>query len=266
MAGRSQIARVRVLLDDVTSFDPGALVLFCSAVRELGRVGIIVQGTWPKAPRAVKTLADAAFTRFLRGKQPSYDDTTKTLQLYEGTSKRRVPTGLAQSVRLFLKNLNPALGVEEIDTIDLAIRECLENVRVHAYGRVRASKSPKRWYVAGLHDQDAGVSKVAILDLGVGIRATVERQMAVFTRVLQRVLRPTHELIKEATLGRLTASGLSHRGKGLSSLREFAGRGPGRTLRVQSSDGMVTWSSSGPSSRAIPKVKGTLVCLEIHTK
>jgi hypothetical protein len=266
---RSKFSRFRVVMDEVTELDAAGLLYMCSRLSELWSYGAQVSGTWPKNERTVKTLFDGGFTGFLKGKKPEYDSSTKTLQLYQGTARQRLNPSLAPDVRLFLKGLNPKLGVEEIDHINLAVIECIENVRLHAYSRRRNSASSKKWFMVGIHDEEAHLSTVAILDLGVGVRSTVQRRLSKVTKTIEWAVLPTHGLIKEATLGLRTETGERHRGKGLRTLRDFSVRFPGRHLRVLSGDGMVSWSGDGVKETAeeisLPRCKGTIVCLEIST-
>jgi hypothetical protein len=217
---------------------------------------------------ALKTLSDANFAGFLQGTPPKFDKTTRTLQLHEGSSRTKVPTNVAADLQSFLVDLNPKLSGQETDFIYMAAMECLENVRIHAYDP--AQKVANNWYTVGLYDVSRDCSTVAILDLGLGMRATVQRQLSDFYKAVEWFTRPTYSLIEEATLGLRTASGERHRGKGLSTLREFAAGQPNRRLSVFSRDGMVSWVAEDGEqiciSREIPEFNGTIVCLEIGAR
>lgn len=262
--------RVHVLLDDVTYVDAPSLLFLCSRIRHLrARYGTVVTGSYPKDWAAQKTLMDADFPGFLQGRKPKFDKTTRTLQLHEGTSRKRIVTSIAADVQQFLAEVVPELTkperIFERDLIYVAASESLENIRVHAYSPFGYRGG--LWYTVGLYDPVRQCAVIAILDMGVGMKVTVQKKLGPAYRLLEWLTVPTFELIREATLGIRTASGERHRGKGLSSLREFSVAQPDRRFHVLSGDGMVTWmkgkQDAACSMQGVPEFEGTIVCLEI---
>jgi hypothetical protein len=256
---RGRPFRGKIILDDVTYIDAPSLLFLCSRIEELQSAGGRIWGSYPSDADAKKALLDADFPGFLWGRTPSFDKSTRTLQLHRGSSGEAVNIQVARSIKSFLSNLAPALSVEEVDHIYLAAMECLENVRIHAYDPKRGGS----WYAVGLFDPVSDSATIAILDLGVGMRKTVEKQLSLLSKIVGAVTQSTAELIREATLGR-TASQQAHRGKGLSRLREFAVGAGGALFSVYSGDGMVVWGKGNDgSAHDVPHMVGTIVSLRV---
>jgi hypothetical protein len=255
--------RVHILMDRVTHIDAPSLLFLCSRIRRLRRLGGLVTGSYPKDERALKTLLDADFPGFLSGRPPKFDRSTRTLQLHEGVSESELDPRVAADIKQFLAHLAPDLTAEEVDHIYMAAIECLENVRVHAY-RKDERQVHGSWYAVGLYDPVDECSTVAILDLGFGMRATVQRQLSAFMKFAELAIVETSALIREATLGLRTETQERHRGKGLNRLREFAvGAGESR-LSVYSGNGSVAWSRTEDGTAAkVPPFDGTIVCLRV---
>lgn len=263
--------RLLICLKEVASLDAGALLYLCSRVHELSRFPFVkVCGTWPTEEQPLRVLRDADFAGFLRDRSapPKFLHNipqSRSVKLAQGTTKgnRQVNPEIAKSIRSFLQSRHPGLTQEEDDAIGLAVVECLENVRVHAYDD-RATARKSGWYVVGLWDEAALTSSVAILDLGKGIAATIKRQMA-FPFIPE--LKSNADYLEEATKGIRTRTGQSNRGQGFRYLREFVGDGTGRYLHVLSSSAMVSWGRQGLiQKKAIGTLRGTIVCLQISNK
>jgi len=255
----------RVMLDlkQVRSIDSAALLFLCSRIAKLGnRPHVEVSGNYPPNDSAgLRTLRDAEFDSFLNGAPPiHFRGGAKTLSLIDGTGagSRLVTGGIATRINEFLKGRHPGLSTEELDALSLAVTECLENVRVHAYGDAKPERR-KGWYVVGRYDESSLTSSVAILDMGVGIAKTVEVRFAFGGR-----FKTTLDMVEAATAGRVTASGAKNRGKGYGFLRRFVQREQGRRLTVMSSSAMVTWGKGGIlEKRSTAAFTGTIVCLQI---
>lgn len=168
----------------------------------------------------------------------------------------RVDPRVAQRINRFLRARHPALDMYEVDSLGLAINECLENVRQHAYENPDWNEG---WFVVGLYDDEKKRSSVAILDFGVGIRATLRRQFGDF---LGNLFREPADYLERAIKGIRTATGKAHRGQGFKFLREFVGAEDGRFLHVLSSGGMVTVGRDLLKKLSTPTFRGTIVCLE----
>ena len=255
--------RVHVLMDDVTYIDAPSLLFLCSRIRWLKHLRGLVTGSYPREPRALKTLVDADFPGFLAGRAPRFDRTTRTLQLHDGLSESQLDPSVAADIKQFLSHLAPDLTGLEVDHIYMAAMECLENVRVHAY-REDTRQLPGSWFAVGLYDSADESSTVAILDMGLGMRATVQRQLSPAYRAMEWISKPTADLIREATLGLRTETQERHRGKGLSTLREFTIKSDSGSISVYSGDGSVVWSKTDEGNTAtIPAIDGTIVCLRL---
>lgn len=258
--------QVSVNLDAVTGIDPAALLFLCSRIHRLAaRSWVWVTGTWPKAQEALQTLADADFPSFLKRAKPLKIAAPNTLQLIDGTGpgSRLVSGNAAERIMSFLAYLHPGLSGQELDALGVAVNECLENVRLHAY----LTKGARRqgWYVVGSFDANTSTSTVAILDMGVGIAASVAPQFR-----FKGKLRRDEDLLEAATAGRATASGKKHRGQGFKFLREFVMEKDLRRLHVLSSSAMITWGRGGRDGilarRRTRHFDGTIVCLQISNE
>ncbi|MBF5043162.1 hypothetical protein FGE12_12255 [Aggregicoccus sp. 17bor-14] len=269
--------RVHVVMNDVVSIDAPSLLYLCSRVDCLrSMANVRLTGTYPVHQHARKSLHDANFEGFLADEHPEFTPGSKTLRLHKGVVQHdlRLRTEISARIQNFLIDLHQGLGQMEQDHIYLASMECLENVRAHAYGELKASKDedppvgggrPRGWYVVGFYNEASATSSVAILDMGVGMESTVRKKLSAVDKLVDWLATPASQVIKEATLGLRTETGEAKRGKGLRMLSHFAKEASNRRLHVLSSTGMVTWShESGCQQREIPAVDGTIVCLEIR--
>lgn len=258
---------VRVLLDRVTSLDAPSILFLCSRIHALAeRKFTKVFGTYPHSPKALHALHDANFNSFLSNSPPSSGGIKPSLELIHGGrgGVGRIDTSVPRRIQLFLKERNPNLDLEEIDTIYLAVVECLENIRHHAYGRQKESDHCSGWFVVGLHDQDTQTSSVAILDRGVGIYQTVSNQ---FPGIFGITFKHVTDVLEEATSGLRTQTQEHKRGKGFRTLMQFATEADGRRFHVLSSGAMITWRKGAPPlKRYIPRFLGTIVCIEISSR
>jgi anti-sigma regulatory factor (Ser/Thr protein kinase) len=221
---------------------------------------LAVSGDYPAAAEARRDLRDARFQRFIAGLPALSLPQPEILALEDGTlpGYTLVQGEIALKISTFLTSRHAGLSREESDTIGTAAMECLENVRVHAYSSRNARR--KGWLIVGLHDQATSTSSLAILDLGVGVVATIEDRLGVLAKVFSN----RADYLEEAVTGKVTETGLKHRGQGFRILRTFVQGAPGRELHVLSSGAMVTFSSQGVVKRLTEEFRGTIVCLQIR--
>lgn len=250
--------RVVLQLDDVTSLDAAALLFLVSRIRFYGsRPHIRFMGTYPKSDRALRTLRDANFGDFMSGRMRDLPSRDPTLRLAQGAAGAKVKPEIGAEMRTFLQQRNPALSIIETDTVSLAVGECLENVRLHAY----ESGGTRRegWYVVGEFNAQTSTSAVAILDMGVGIQATLKGKLG--SRLRELITSPA-DFLEKATEG-VTATGDPKHGKGLRAIRSFVGAKEGMSLHLLSSGGKLRVSRLGvEKSRTMP-FTGTIVCVQI---
>lgn len=252
---------VVVDLRGVKAIDAAAIVYLCSRIRRIGRrPHTQVAGFYPVADAPTRLLMEAGFDDFLKSEQVPRRATGdfRSVKLVVGRRRNeRVNPDVAAEVGGFIKALQPSMSVIEHDSLTLAVSECLENVRVHAY-RPRIEYG---WYVVGVHDPDRRVSSVAILDAGRGIFASsTENAPLSDTKGNRKVA------LLETTKGVRTASMSPERGKGLSSLREMVCDPTcGGSFTVVSSGAMVRWVTGDEPDRivTVPDVGGTIVVVEV---
>lgn len=263
------LRRTRVMIDlaKVDVLEPAALLFLCSRIADLGdRPFVDVTGTYPpKDSQALRMLRDAKFDSFLKGAPIPTIHAARTLSLIDGTTAghRTVSPQTAAAIHTFLHGLHPKLTIEELDALALAVTECLENVRVHAY-RTKEERR-KGWFVVGRYDELRATSSVAILDMGIGIAATVRDHFAWKGR-----LKSDADLVEAATTGRVTATQEPNRGKGYGFLRTFVTAKEGRRLHVLSSSTMLTFGKDAKAGilakRPTAPFTGTIVCLQITNR
>ena len=123
---------------------------------------------------------------------------------------------------------------------------------------------PKVWIVVGLFDEVSSVSTVGIIDLGVGVVASVKKKTDLIQKLKDLILASkSTDVIEAAIEGLRTESGERKHGKGLSTLKDFVNREANRRLTVLSSGGLVRSERTGISKQALPEFLGTIVVLEI---
>jgi hypothetical protein len=248
-------------LTRIESIDAASLLFLCSRVRYYGGLPHVrFFGSYPRARRALRTLQDANFAEFMAGRMPSDSGGPPNLELASGRAGLKVQPQIGDDMRTFLETRNPALTTEEAATAALAVSECLENVRKHAYEN--AGTRRESWYVVGQYDEETQTSSVAILDMGVGIMATLSGNLS-FTQRLTLSLTGPVDYLDAATRGVLTKSGNPKQGKGLRTIREFASAKLGRSFHVLSSAARVSISSKEVLKTRTPTFPGTIVCLQI---
>tara|TARA_R100000306_G_scaffold32070_1_gene33928 strand:- start:2564 stop:3154 length:591 start_codon:yes stop_codon:yes gene_type:complete len=130
------------------------------------------------------------------------------------------------------------------------LSEAMSNVSHHAYPPTATSKynveSDHRWWASGSFNKDAGNLKVLILDLGVGIPATLPRsgQWEAIRHKMparQEVFRDDAELIKTAMQTYRTQTEESNRGRGLVQMSEYVDQSIGGFMKVLSGMGEVQY-------------------------
>lgn len=231
------------------------LVFLCSRIKSLNRVNCRVYGDYPVDSATKQLLDDVDFGGFLRGARHRTHPDGRQLDLIDSADLSRVDTRVGERIQDFLKLRNPVLSAEEVDLVYLAVIECLENIKAHAY-----TMDTGTWFVVGHHDEKTKTTSVAILDRGMGVVRSVTNNM----KTIRRTLSKDADLFEEATKGRLTEHADPKRGKGFRFLREFALRGPGRKFHVLSSGRMITWMQDHPPiKRKLPEFNGTMVCIQI---
>jgi hypothetical protein len=277
--------RVSIYVDiaDVQYFDPCALLLLCAHVSQLANMKLVrVAGNTPLYPVARQAVRAARFVEFLKrydrylrhvhGDQHNYIAIT--------TAQAGVPLDTAMWITLHEFLVARGLGGEDAEAAYMAIGECVENVKQHAFD----PGSEQRWFAMALPETPYHPACAVVADLGVGIPATVRafpqlaaaaesiREAQVVLGItcpedeefLARMQASDYWCVYYASLGLKTQTGNPERGNGLSGLvkgvRE-TGRG---AVHVSSGMATVTWRGSDePEPCALPMLRGTVVCLEL---
>ena len=253
-------------LSRVEFIDACSLLFLASRAKAIStRPFVRVYGSFPKSPKALTTLVDADFDSYVLGRPRRPPTGRKNVSLVEsGKGAKKLVSGvIANDIKSFLVSRDHRLAddIEKADHIYGAVVECIENVRHHAYGDDDKRSESKGWWAVGIYDEDTDVASVAILDMGIGIAASLGRKDP---GRWGKLLGVPADLLDKASLGVWTESSDPERGKGLKSLRDFAVDAPNRRLHIVSSSGMLTCSKREPSKRkSIEKLDGTIVCIQI---
>ena len=129
--------------------------------------------------------------------------------------------------QFLVDSMGKQLEVEERDRLYDAFNECTENVRRHADHADLGDRRPRCWYAAGWVREIDRTCMVSILDLGVGIPATLQTKW-----VGERFFRDDASWLALATSGERPRTGEAKHGYGLKRLREFSEGAEGRAMTI----------------------------------
>ena len=267
---------IRIDMTQVSHIDAPSLLMFAAAydaIRESARLERI-QGLYPASPRIRGMLEEADFTGFVTN-QKNRVRTDACLRLRHGRQEgtlKELMRDVSMEIRAFIMSKNEALSLPDCQTAYSSVFECLENVSLHAFGKDGDGvhqKEKRDWYVVGLTDSKENRVSIAIMDLGVGIAATVQRSLNRWESVFRKfpLINSSRgvsdlDLVVAATLGDRKESGDEKHGKGLSHMREYAQENRHCSLHVYSSGSIVRWSSDEEPIRArLQGLHGTIVCI-----
>lgn len=162
----------------------------------------------------------------------------------------------ATSVRALARDLSEALSArtEGVDETRLALRilldELAENVTFHA-------DAPFGGFVAVRHDRGSDEIEVGVVDLGIGIRASLMRNRELKAPASDR------DAVQTALMPLVTATPQRNGGFGLAVARTLLTHNGG-TLVLRSGDARIDTGRNDASS-AFTWVPGTIVALRIRT-
>ncbi len=281
--------RLRVFVDmaGVTDIDACALLHMVAQVDRLGGLGVEVLGNTPNASAARAILEEAKFIEFMatprqgRGRAAAEGPSLKIS--FDRAVKKLSPTAWLPLYD-FIKSQGQHTE-DEVDVLYNAFGECVENVRQHAYGATRQGK----WFALAMRPNERRAARVVVLDLGVGIPASIRREpidnsnrllAMLFAEIVTQIALDAEEksFAKElrsedwpcifwATLGLRTQSKKPGGGTGLTGLRQAIlelGRG---AMHVFSGRASVAWKQgTGPKMRTFDRLQGTAVCLELGVR
>jgi len=255
--------RLIVDLTQLKAIEPSCVLFLASRTHQFSHRGLHwVQGRFPSDPQVFQVLLDAGFKDFVTGSPASTaPEMLPVICFTRSTDEadRTVRPKTALRVKTFLTERHKALTLPEQDLIYAAVAECLENIRSHAYKGTASRRHG--WYVCGLYDANTDTSCLSVLDVGVGIIASIERRAAQMNKPLGL---DGFGILDGASQGRMTESGEQHRGKGIRWMREFVEGAPKRRLHIFCNGHMISFGQgSAPEKRRIPHFDGTIVRLEL---
>lgn len=289
--------RSTVFIDvrDVVSLDPASMLYLVAQIDRLRASGFHVKGNYPKGKAALLTMHDAEFESYvgIRSKiKVRRMGPEKTLRIISGNARDLLDPERWLPLLDFLKQ-SQRLSDAEVETIYATLGECIENVRQHAFG-----SGGGRWYAVALRGGGGTLSRIVVLDLGIGIHKSIRkttgdrlartaREFVVeklflsavqvstpeevesgvfqFIAMLKHMLNDEGACLVLATTGERTRTGTADRGTGLTGLREAvlsAGKG---SLHVAAGSAMIRWTPglTTPFRWTLPVLPGSFVCLDL---
>ncbi len=282
-----RVLKVMVSMDRVVTLDPCAvlnLVAHADRIAKMNRVRIRGNSP-PPHTQAYQVLREARFHEYMKEaykrRPPSLPS---SLAIRSGDSRRKLDPTSWLPLFSFLKD-NAGLSDSQVEVIYTAFGEAIENVRQHAY----RTGVFRNWYALALHPEE-GPSRAVIVDLGVGIPASVRRTrldryfsaVAGAIRSVLNALGLIEDVIDEgvfdrlrgsdtfcvvlATTGERTETAEPQRGTGLNTLRRTVVDSSVGRLHVLSDRAGVTWNhgSDQPEYQAFSPLLGTTLCLELE--
>jgi hypothetical protein len=287
---------VVVEMRNVTNLDACALLRIVAELDRLRRVpGVILRGTYPSAPDALRAMHDADFEKFFRIPPRIGGETQQSLEITYGDTTRPLDPKAWLPLYTFLEK-HGGLGEEATEDLYAAFGECVENVRQHAYGAGQG-----RWYALAIRPSAGKPARAVILDRGVGIAGSITKTIGdrakfffgrvmdafmraadradskplpdeaellernAFREVVQRLRNEDWASIYLATQGMRTETDQSGRGTGLSGLRHAVLEKKHGALHVLSGAAAITWEHDlTPKANTLPRIRGTIVCLEFR--
>lgn len=280
---------------NVASIDPVSILYLVAEIDRIRACGYRIKGNYPRGSAALLTMHDAEFERYVgiparikvRRALPE-----KTLRIISGRASALLDPSAWLPLLDFLSQ-SQRLTEAEIETVYATLGECIENVRQHAFGN-----RDGRWYAVALRGRTGNLSRVVVLDLGVGIHQSIKRtvgdvlsrsakQFAVqslfrsavqdvkpdeavsavyeFLAMVRALLNDDSSCLLWATTGKRTRTGTSERGTGLTGLRETVLSSGKGSLHVGAGTAMIAWNSGSkvPYRRSLSVLAGSFVCLDL---
>ncbi len=242
-----------------------------------------VTGNFPKSEGAFLTLRDFFFYKRLGIDVPPYRQSlVPTFDIIPIVSGSRPKPGegkgniLADMENLFFGGESKeAVDNEKVEPIYDALSEALNNVGQHAYvieledDFLQATRLSKKWWRAGMRDEENGKIYLMFYDQGVGIPNTLPIKWKRNWKNLGDMLKrspPDSAVIQESTKLDVTKTGTSGRGNGLYEIKQSIYAGQHGWLRIMSNKGVYSINSKGEESLEdlSDSLCGTLITWHLH--
>jgi hypothetical protein len=191
-------------------------------------------------------LVDIGFFRLLQTRNPPQEDGASSSPIK--MLKLRTGEGSDGSLARELSSAMTEIAgpIEAPRFLYVGLTEAMTNVAQHAYveGLEDIPRDFKRWWMTGSYDERQHSMRVIILDLGVGIPATLPRSSAweVIRGLLPLGSFDDHaRMIAAAVEAGRTSTRRPERGHGLDEVRQFVENSASGRLRILSGRGEVIY-------------------------
>lgn len=180
----------------------------------------VISGTYPRDPKVAELLKNLGFYDALKVPPP------KLPGAYDPRSFIKVVSGHqtnSETIDTLLTEFDPVLKLAPSDkkNLHVAILECMDNVREHAYEKTgKAPHLYREWWLVGIADKEANSASFIFFDQGFGIVNTIKTYER--KRLFNRLPRLTDAAwIASAVTEHVSRHGSARRGHGLPKLQQF---------------------------------------------
>ena len=260
-------------LKSVTKMTPEVIVALISRIEEESSMNDKASsGNVPRHDVAHDMLASSGFFEFVKTKDRVKKPSRGTIEKF---SDHKVAS--ARTAQLIEKVGRP-LGMSEHqeDGHQITAVECMTNTREHASGHQNNRKGRKKWWFSAYRDPQNKVAQFAVVDLGIGIFVSLERQKTPWfadflaklgsekrTDILKKLL--TDQTAESGLpISKRTSTKKSHRGKGLPNIAKRNREKQTRRLRIISNDVFADVEKSHYYTLE-QEFPGTIICWEHWT-
>lgn len=267
--------RAMVDFTPIRQVAPGAALSLAAILDMWQRINgrrLLARGARQWRPEVRQTLAELGLFDLLKTPNPptkilSSAPVTRMLKFRSGEgSDGSLAAELAQAM------IDIAGPIEAQRFLYVGLTEAMTNVAQHAYPEAAFEGVPpnyRRWWMTGSYDEQRRRMRILILDLGIGIPATLPRSSN-WERIRGLIASVTGpddaEMIAAAVEAGRSSTGAAGRGNGLQEIRQFVEQSASGRLRILSGRGEVTYEkgSGRPGKRTFSEpMMGTLIEWEV---
>lgn len=234
------------------------------------RLRPVREGDW--LPSVRQSLVEIGMFDLLQTKNPPISDGVAghRVKMLRFCSGENADGSLARELTSAMNELAGPYGASQF--LYGGLTEAMTNVAQHAYAdesMVGIPSSFCRWWMAGSYDEERRCMRVVILDMGVGIPATLPRSgnWEMIKGILAKLtVNDDADVIAAAVEAGRTSTGVPGRGNGLRDIRLFVENSVSGRLRILSGRGEVIYEkgSETPRKRTVDdSVIGTLIEWEV---
>lgn len=244
---------ITVHLANITEITPDAILYLLLLVEEGKMLDIHIEGDVPQDENARHIFLCSGFYEYVisNAKNSTPNDnnilTIKKGEQVEGEIAAEMQQYLADRI----KSVNPRCR----KALYSILVECMANTNGHASIE---GQNKKNWWAMGLHNKTLGKVLFAFVDNGLGIPATMRRN------IIEKMPFSDADMLEKSVTGRYdkASSGESTRNKGLPQIKRLSDNGFIENLILISSKGYYSAKSGRKILRK--RFKGTLITWEFR--